>query len=81
MIGNRYIGRFPVDATKVGGQQLWQGEAPAIAQGWNALVGPLEVTVTVPGAGLVRLNPSSLPGQLVEACRKVEAPAAPTAPA
>jgi hypothetical protein len=81
VIGNRYIGRFPVDATKVGGRQLWQGEAPAIAQGWNALVGPLEVTVTVPGAGLVRLNPSSLPGQLVEACRKVEAPASPTAPA
>ena len=81
VIGNRYIGRFPVDATKVGGRQQWQGEAPAIAQGWNALVGPLEVTVTVPGAGLVRLNPSPLPGQLVENCRKVDAPASPIAPA
>lgn len=78
VIGNRYIGRFPVDATKIGARRLWQGEAPANAQGWNALIGPLEVTVTVPGAGLVRLNPSPLPGQLVEACR---APAAQAAPA
>ncbi len=81
VIGNRYIGRFPVDATKVGARQLWQGEAPAIAQGWNALIGPLEATVTVPGAGLVRLNPSPLPGTLVENCRKVDAPAAPAIPA
>lgn len=73
VIGNRYIGRFPVDAKQLGARRLWQGEAPAMAQGWNALIGPLEVTVTVPGAGLVRLNPSPLPGQLVEACRKVPA--------
>ena len=79
VIGNRYIGRFPVDATKIGARQLWQGEAPAMAQGWNALIGPLEVTVTVPGAGLVRLNPSPLPGRLVEDCGKVGAPAAPAA--
>jgi hypothetical protein len=75
VIGNRYIGRIPVDARQIGGQRLWQGEAPADIQGWNALVGLREVTVTVPGAGLVKLNPSPLPGQLVESCRKPSPPA------
>lgn len=69
VIGNRYIGRIPVDAATVGKQRLWQGEAPVSVQGWNALVGLREVTVTVPGAGLVKLNPSPLPGALVESCR------------
>ena len=69
VIGNRYIGRIPVDATMLGKQHLWQGEAPVSVQGWNALVGLREVTVTVPGAGLVKLNPSPLPGAMVESCR------------
>jgi hypothetical protein len=69
VIGNGYIGRFEVDATTIGKARMWQGEAPALAQGWNALDGLREATVTVPGAGLVRLNPSTLPGQLIEACR------------
>lgn len=69
VIGNGYIGRFEVDATTIGAARMWQGEATARAQGWNALDGLREATVTVPGAGLVRLNPSTLPGQLIEACR------------
>ncbi|WP_296719784.1 hypothetical protein [Erythrobacter sp.] len=69
LIGNGYIGRFPVDSTELGGRLMWQGEVPADAQGWNALIGQREATATVPGAGLVRLNPSPLPMQLVEACR------------
>jgi hypothetical protein len=78
MIGNGFIGRFAVDATAIGKARMWQGEAPAMAQGWNALDGLREATVTVPGAGLVRLNPSPLPGELIKACR---APAAPAIPA
>ena len=69
VIGNGYIGRFEVDATVIGKARMWQGEADAFVQGWNALDGLREATVTVPGAGLVRLNPSTLPGQLIEACR------------
>lgn len=69
LIGKEAIGRFPVDANKIGGRSLWQGEAPAIAGGWDAFKGPLEATATVAGAGLVRLNPSPLPFRLVEACR------------
>jgi hypothetical protein len=69
LIGRGAIGRFPVDATEVGGRMLWQGEVPAIAQGWDAFKSTNEATVTVAGAGLVRLNPSPLPFQLVETCR------------
>lgn len=69
LIGNGWIGRFPVDATRVGNRALWQGEVPAAAREWDALKPVREATVTVPGAGLVRLNPSPLPMALVEACR------------
>ena len=74
LIGREAIGRFPVDATPVGGQTLWQGEAPALAKGWDAFKGPLEATATVPGAGLVRLNPSLLPFELVTQCRGAPVP-------
>lgn len=69
LIGNGWIGRFPVDATRVGGKSLWQGEVPAAQRELAALKPARESTVTVPGAGLLRLNPSPLPMALVTACR------------
>lgn len=69
LIGNGWIGRFPVDATSVKGQTLWQGEVPAATRELAALKPDRESTVTVPGAGLLRLNPSPLPLALVETCR------------
>jgi hypothetical protein len=81
LIGNGWIGRFEVDATAVRGQRVWQGDVPATRREWSALKPEREATVTVPGAGLLRLNPSPLPMQLVESCRKVEKPAAPAIPA
>jgi hypothetical protein len=74
LIGNGWIGRFPVDATEVGGRVLWQGEAPALRPEWDALKPEREATVTVPGAGLVRLNPSPLPLELVTQCRGAPPP-------
>lgn len=71
LIGNGWIGRFPVDATKVGAQTFWQGDVPAAAPQWEALKPAREATVTVPGAGLLRLNPSPLPIALIEQCRGV----------
>ena len=79
LIGNGWIGRFPVDATPVAGKALWQGDVPASAQQWSALKPEREASVTVPGAGLLRLNPSPLPMGLVTACRGNSAP--PAAPA
>lgn len=69
LIGNGWIGRFPVEATRVGPRSLWQGEVPAAQREWSALKPEREATVTVPGAGLVRLNPSPLPMALITACR------------
>lgn len=69
LIGNGWIGRFPVDATPVAGKSLWQGDVPAAAQEWSALKPEREASVTVPGAGLLRLNPSPLPMALIEICR------------
>lgn len=77
LIGRGAIGRFPVDATDIGGRLLWQGEAAALAPGWDAFKTGTEATVTVAGAGLVRLNPSPLPFQLVEACRGEQQPQPP----
>ncbi|WP_296307859.1 hypothetical protein [Erythrobacter sp.] len=69
LIGNGYIGRLPVEAASLKGQRVWEGEVPALTPEWDALKPEREATVTVPGAGLVRLNPSPLPMALVEACR------------
>lgn len=69
LIGNRMVARVPVDATEQGGKRVWQGTAPAALEQWDALADPVDATVTVPGAGLVRLNASPLPVQLVKACR------------
>ena len=69
LIGNGWIGRFPVDATDVKGQSLWQGDVPAMQREWAALKPERESTVTVPGAGLLKLNPSPLPLELVTTCR------------
>ncbi|MCX9148485.1 hypothetical protein [Erythrobacter sp. WG] len=77
LIGNGWIGRFPVDAIAVGGQSLWQGDILAAQPQWEALKPEREATVTVPGAGLLRLNPSPLPIALITACRGSAVPATP----
>lgn len=79
LIGNGAIGRLEVDATQTGKRRIWQGEAPADHPGWEPLNGPREITATVPGAGLVALNPSDLPMQFLEDCRPV--PSDPPQPA
>lgn len=81
LIGNGFIGRFPVEATSRKDQRVWEGEAPALTPEWDALKPEREATVTVPGAGLVKLNPSPLPMALVTACRGNLLPAVPEDPA
>jgi hypothetical protein len=78
LIGNGAIGRLEVDAVRQGARQIWQGQAAAEDIGWEPLSGPREITATVPGAGLVRLNPSPLPMAFLAACRN-SGPAAPAA--
>lgn len=82
LIGNGWIGRFPVDATEIGGRVVWQGDIPATTREWAALKPEREATATVPGAGLVKLNASPLPMALITACRgKPDAPVLPAYPA
>jgi hypothetical protein len=69
LIGNGAIGRLEVEAARQGQRQIWQGEIAADNVGWEPLAGPREITATVPGAGLVRLNPSPLPMQFLRECR------------
>ena len=69
LVGNGHIGRLEVDAIDISGRSVWQGSLPAIDDVWEPLIGPRGVSATVPGAGLVELNPSALPGEFVENCR------------
>ncbi len=73
MVGNGHIGRIQVDSTDVRGRGVWHGGTPAADTAWEALSGPRQLTLTVPGAGMVTLNPSETPGQLIEACRSGQA--------
>lgn len=76
LIGNGHVSRFAIDAVRSGGAWLWQGEVPADSKLLDALTGRRQVEATVPGAGSVILNPSPLPGELVERCRSRAAPPA-----
>lgn len=69
LIGNGAIGRLPVEATEIGGRSLWQGEAPAQDIVWEPLAGPRQFTVTVPGGGLMVVNPGRLPEEFLSECR------------
>lgn len=69
LVGNGHVARVPVDAQYNGRAWLWRGGDAADRTDFNVLTGPRDVTVTVPGAGLVTLTASPLPGELVSQCR------------
>lgn len=79
LIGNGAIGRIEVDATEVGSRIVWRGELAAADTRWEPLAGPRRITVTVPGAGIVTLNPSAMPAALLDQCRS-NAPVPPAYP-
>lgn len=74
LVGNGHIARFPVDAEWNGRAWLWEGTIPADEPDLEVLTGKRTVAATLPGAGQLNLNPSPLPGELVEACRTTPAP-------
>ena len=71
IIGNGAIGRIEVDATEIGSRTVWQGELAAADTAWEPLNGPRSLTVTVPGAGMVTVNSSTAPEQLLSECRSL----------
>ena len=74
LVGNSHVLRIPVDATQVDGGFVWQGAVPASNPDLAALTGPREVTATLPGAGMVTLNPSDRMKALVSECTGRAAP-------
>ena len=80
LIGNGHVSRLKIDATERQNAWVWHGAVAAEDPMLDVLTGGREVEATVPGAGSVILNPSPLPGALVENCRATAAPA-PSPPA
>lgn len=74
LIGNSHVTRLPIDAAQINDVWRWEGAAPVTDPRWDVLTGTREVEATVPGAGSVILNPSALPGALVEECRALAQP-------
>ena len=69
LIGNAHVARLPVDATAHGDAYLWEAALPADDPKWEVLTGRREVTATIPGAGMITINPSDKPAALIEKCR------------
>lgn len=69
LIGNSHVTRLFVDAEKTGDDWRWRGATHADNPALEVLTGPRQVEATVPGAGSVILNPSSLPRELINRCR------------
>ncbi|MDY7097885.1 MAG: hypothetical protein SXU28_07085 [Pseudomonadota bacterium] len=72
LVGNGAIGRLPVDATEIAEKSVWRGEVLAADSALEPLAGPRQLTATIPGAGMVTINPSTLPMQFLSACRESE---------
>ena len=69
LIGNGHIARLPVEATPRNDYFLWEGTFPADDPDLEVLTGQREVTMTIPGAGMVTMNPDEKPILLIESCR------------
>ena len=69
LIGNGHVSRLKIDATERGDVWRWEGAVEAEDPALDVLTGTRQVEATVPGAGSLILNPSALPGGLVERCR------------
>lgn len=73
LVGNGHVSRLKIDAQRVKSAWLWQGAVDAHAPELDVFTGPREVEATVPGAGSLKLNPSDLPGALIDRCRGLSA--------
>ena len=74
MIGNGYIARWPMDATRAGTAFVWQGDVALDNPKIEVLTGGRAVEATLPGTGTVKLNASSRPRELIERCKRFNSP-------
>lgn len=72
LIGNGHVERLWIDAEKDGPEDdaawLWRGRIAADDPRLEVLTGQRRVEATVPGAGSLVFNPSSLPGAYITRC-------------
>ena len=84
LIGNGHVVRLFVDAEalETGGtaQQRWVGRYRPDEADLDVLTGRGRIEATIPGAGSLILNPSSLPGDIIAKCRGRSSPPAPESP-
>ena len=83
LIGNGHVERLKVDALALGGNRgwLWQGRFDPADTRLDALTGGRQFELTIPGAGTLKLSPSSLPRDLIDRCRAGSLPATGPLPA
>ncbi len=70
VIGNGRIARLKIDAIRDGKSWHWEGAVPVDDPRLDVLKGPNRIEATLPGAGTLKLNASSMPGQLLAECRR-----------
>ena len=77
LIGNGHVERLKVDALTLGDGRdaLWQGRFDPADTRLEVLTGGRQFELTIPGAGTLKLLPSTLPRDLIEECRGLGAPA------
>lgn len=82
LIGNGHVERLKVNALALVGNRgwLWQGRFNPVDPRLDALTGGRRFELTIPGAGTLVLNPSPRPGEVVERCRRLAAPALSASP-
>ncbi len=81
LIGNGHVERLKIDATWNGRGWLWQGRYRPADTRLDAMTGVRTLELTIPGAGSLKLEGSPRPGQLIELCRRLAAPAVSARPA
>ncbi|MCR2833203.1 hypothetical protein [Parerythrobacter lacustris] len=69
LIGNGHRARLPIASVWNGRGWLWEARYPAELPDLDVFTGQRAIDLTLPGAGKLVLNPSPLPGRLVERCR------------
>ena len=76
VLGNGMRSRFLVDAVlhqdegSTRREWRWEGALPADDPQLDVFTGPREITATLPGAGMLEIAGSRIPGEFVEWCRR-----------
>lgn len=70
VIGNGIISRIKLDATLAEKGWRWEGTYRADAAALDAFTGPRDIEATLPGAGTLRIDGSTLPREFIGWCRR-----------